>query len=188
MKVKQSIQKSSASDSSFRLYRLHPTYLPLLSASIFSISSMAPVKALLLCYLAVVHQFVVTLAAPLEERGGSVCSSGIYGELAPILEQYSIAEEFCSVVYPVSCTASSTSPTKNKRAVSSTTSTSKAPTTTSTLKATSSSQTTSAADSKASAWSKCQQQPWNVISTLCSCIETPTVCFQAAYKRNTNVL
>ncbi|KAJ9613911.1 hypothetical protein H2200_002047 [Cladophialophora chaetospira] len=37
-----------------------------------------------------------------------------------------------------------------------------------------SSTTTSSVNPTSSAWSKCQQQPANVISTLCSCIETPT--------------
>lgn len=51
------------------------------------------------------HLFPVW-AAPniyLEPRAG-VCNGGVYGELAPILAGYSIAQAFCSAVYPVTCT------------------------------------------------------------------------------------
>jgi hypothetical protein len=33
----------------------------------------------------------------------NICSSGIYGELAPILVQYPIAQSFCSKYFPVKC-------------------------------------------------------------------------------------
>lgn len=137
-------------------------------------------------------------------RGDPVCAQGIYGELVPILNGWPIAEAFCSAVHPVKCTtappklkrataaittatavannakkgtsttsssttAKATTPTTTK-ARTTTTSTTKTPTTTTTT-----TKTTSSQDVKSSAWSKCQQQPGNVISTLCSCIETPKV-------------
>lgn len=40
--------------------------------------------------------------ASLEPRG-SVCSTGIYGELVPVLSGYDIAHAFCSKAYPVKC-------------------------------------------------------------------------------------
>lgn len=140
---------------------------------------MASVKAVFVFYLVAAHRLMITLAMPLEERGDSVCGSGIYGELAPILEQYAIAEVFCSTVYPVSCTTPTSA--KHKRgtpmttATSKITTTSKVTTTMSASKAATSLHTMSTADAKASAWSKCQRQPGNVISTMCSCIETPAV-------------
>lgn len=47
-------------------------------------------------------------AQHLEERTANVCRSGIYGELAPILQGYPIAQAFCSAVFPVGCTAQAT--------------------------------------------------------------------------------
>lgn len=44
-----------------------------------------------------------TNANPLEPRAVAVCSSGIYGELAPLLAPYSIAQAFCTAKYPVPC-------------------------------------------------------------------------------------
>lgn len=49
-----------------------------------------------------------------EPRAGGVCGSGIYGELAPIIAGYPIAQSFCTAVYPVSCTT----PKAVKRAAS----------------------------------------------------------------------
>lgn len=99
-------------------------------------------------------------AIPLiENRAGSVCDSGIYGELTPHLTGYQPAQIFCSAVYPLSCTTK----LAKRTALTSTTTTAKP------------SSTTTAQDAKSSAWSKCQQQDQNVISTLCSCIEQPLV-------------
>lgn len=42
-------------------------------------------------------------ANPLEPRAVAVCSSGIYGELAPLLAPYGIAQAFCTAKYPVPC-------------------------------------------------------------------------------------
>lgn len=131
-------------------------------------------KQFLLSTLLVSQAPKLALAAPLAEsleiRANGVCGSGIYGELAPILAQYPIAQAFCTVAYPVSCTTA-----KAKRAASAATTTMK--TTSKTTQATSKQTTTTNADAKASAWSKAKNQPGNVVSTMCSCIETPKVSF-----------
>ena len=119
--------------------------------------------------LAILQQAPYIVATPIEERGASVCGSGIYGELVPILSPYPIAQAFCSAVFPVACTSAA----KRKRSAPSTTAATTKGSTTTTKKAVST--TTSSVDSKASALSKCQRQPANVISTICSCIETPEV-------------
>ena len=136
-------------------------------------------KTVLTIALAVLHLSPAVQGAPnaaLERRG--VCDSGIYGELAPILAGYSIAQAYCTQVYPLKCSAKA-----QKRAASTTTTTTKAATTTgkvttattrsttTTTKSTTRSTTTTTVDSKSSAWSKCQAQPGNVVSTLCSCIQ-----------------
>lgn len=140
-----------------------------------------------------------TTAFPLIEVRSNVCQSGIYGELAPILSDFPIAQAFCTAVYPVLCTTAG----KQKRAtsavtkmmttrtatfsgaaeiVTTTTSAGSATLAAYNKQAPSSSTTTSKAsgtslqDAKLSAWSKYQRQSWNVISTMCSCIESPKVC------------
>lgn len=119
----------------------------------------------------------------LERRG--VCQSGIYGEIAPILAGYSVAQAYCSAHYPVQCTpavhkraAPSTTTTKTTTTTAVVKTTTKTTTTTTTTKpATTTTTKTSSVNPTSSAWSKCQNQPGNVISTLCSCIEHPAVCF-----------
>lgn len=115
-----------------------------------------------------------TAAPYLEERGG-VCSNGVYGELVPILSGYPIAVAFCKAVYPVKCASN---PQKRGTITTSTKASTSPKTTKSTTstKITSSKTTTSATklgatDAKVSAWSKCQQQPGQVISTICSCLQ-----------------
>lgn len=104
----------------------------------------------------------------LEVRADAYCSNGIYGELAPILAPYQIAQAFCTAVFPVKCT---TAP-KQKRVASSTAVTA----TTSTTKSTTPSTTkSSSANAQASAWSKIQSQAAATISSLCACIETTKV-------------
>lgn len=112
----------------------------------------------------------------LEDRAGGVCNSGIYGELAPLLVGYSPAQAYCTQKYPVACT---TAKAKVRRATTtsgktSTVKTTPKVTTTTPVKTSTTSKTTSS-DPKASAWSKLQQQVAGIVSTLCSCIESPTV-------------
>ena len=131
---------------------------------------------------------VATYFPALEPRTGGVCGSGIYGELAPILAAYPIAEAFCSAVYPVKCTtakavkrqASTPKPTATTTTTkpSSTSSSSKT-----TTKPSSTTTTTTSTNQQSSAWSKCQAQGANVVSTLCSCIEVPKV----SYFRETSI-
>lgn len=110
-----------------------------------------------------------TLAMPhVEARAGSVCSSGIYGELAPVLAGYSAAQSYCTSKYPVPCTTVMF--TKVKRSPAKTTSTKSSAVSTKTKAS-----TTSAPNAQASALSVLQQQVASAVSTLCSCIETPTV-------------
>lgn len=124
--------------------------------------------------------FSLIAGMPLEERGAGVCSGGIYGELVPILIKYPIAQAFCSAAYPVSCTTAPRA--KEKRVATTTTTTTKAaakttvPSTTTTKAAgkatapvtttTSTRTSTTTVDARSSAWSKCQKQPRNVISTV----------------------
>lgn len=136
------------------------------------------------------QQVTLTAAVPLEERGGEdICGSGIYGELAPYLKPYPLAQAFCTAAFPPQCTTekakkrspyASTSTTSGQKtttpkSTSSKTTSSKPPSTLSTTTATSKASTT--ADKMASAFSKCRNQPGNVISTLCSCIEYHKVRF-----------
>lgn len=133
----------------------------------------------------------VTAIPYVEKRGSGVCQSGIYGELAPILAQYPIAEAFCTLVYPVKCTsagsghkkrvAPSTTTTTPVKTSTTTPSTTKTTTSTTKVAASSTTKSTTTQDAKASAWSKCQAQPGNVISTMCSCIESPKVAFQQSF-------
>lgn len=111
----------------------------------------------------------------IESRAGSVCSSGIYGELVPILAPYSVAQAFCTAIYPVKCTTQ-----LNKRATPTTTASNRQPSTTTTTKSsTLTTKSTTAVDPKASAWAKAQLQAGQVVSTLCSCLQGPAkVCFQ----------
>ena len=106
----------------------------------------------------------VTAIPYVEERGASVCQGGIYGELSPILAQYPVAQAFCTK-YAVKCTSAGSVPKKRLATTSKTT-----------TKSTTTKSTTTG-NAQASAWSKCQGQPGNVISTMCSCIETPKVVF-----------
>ena len=97
-----------------------------------------------------------------QRSGDAICGVGIYGELVPFLDKYNVAVDFCSAFFPVHCT---TQVKVHKRAPGNTlappsTTTAAGPTTT---------------DRTKSAWSKCRTQPWNVISTVCSCIETAKV-------------
>lgn len=109
------------------------------------------------------------VAAPfLEERASSVCGSGIYGELVPFLVPYAPAQAFCSAVFPVKCTTKAV-----KRAPATTT---KSSTTKTTTTKTTVTKSTTSLNPTSSAWSKCQAQPLDVISTLCSCIEAPKAC------------
>lgn len=136
---------------------------------------MASLKTTLLLALAAIHMPLVAVATLLEERGSSICGTGIYGELAPILAQYPIAQAFCSAVFPVACT---TAPQQQKRAKTtiSTTSTSVKTSSTSTLSKTTTKSSAMTQSPEASAWSRIQSQAAGTISTLCSCIETPKVC------------
>ena len=63
-------------------------------------------KTVLTIALTVLHLSPAVQGAPnaaLERR--DVCYSGIYGELAPILADYSIAQAYCTQVYPLKCPA-----------------------------------------------------------------------------------
>lgn len=135
-----------------------------------------------LALLVFAQHLAFTRAVPLEERAGDVCGSGIYGELVPYLKPYPVAQAFCSAVYPVKCS----SVNKAKRQLSTTSKISTTPTAPSTIpkisttsSKSSSKTTTSSIDPKASAWSKCQKQGGNVVSTICSCIQSQKV---SAYK------
>jgi hypothetical protein len=167
----------------------HPLFYSLVAIHVFldyfemSSKSWLPVAMVALCSA---WTAFATPAEFLNPRTGSICSSGIYGELAPILAAYPIAQAFCSAVYPVKCTIAKrevaraptarvllprkqTSTTTTKP---STTTTTKPPTTT--TKSTTKSTTTLNAQS--SAWSKCQGQGAGIVSTMCSCIEVPKAC------------
>ena len=99
----------------------------------------------------------VGFAAPYPEvRSKSVCTNGIYGELSPVLAGYSVALASCSAIYPVECT---TDLTKRGAMLAEAKIATQVPT----------------ASQQASAWSKLQQQPNSVVSTMCSCIATPKV-------------
>ena len=100
-------------------------------------------------------------AGDLEGRNG-VCSNGIYGELLPCLATYPIAIAFCQAVYPVKCA-------KSKRTVRTTSITTTSSTSTKTTTKSSTATQSNKVDT-ASAWSECQKQPGNVVSTMCSCI------------------
>lgn len=172
------------------------------------------ISKILATAVVVLNCSTMILAVPnchVKPRAGGVCAQGIYGELAPILAGWPVAELFCTDFFPVPCTSEakqkrSLPPSTTTTAAAATTSTKAASTTrsqptttasttktqpttpgsssksqattiiTSTSKSSSQKTTTSSTyDPRASAWSKCQQQPWNVVSTLCSCIETPKV-------------
>lgn len=114
----------------------------------------------------------VTLTAAVphhEARADAYCGSGIYGELAPIIAPYQIAQAFCTAVYPVKCTTAA----KLRRAAPSTTAST---TPKATASSTAKSSTTASVDAKASAWAKAQKQAGSVISSLCACIESTKVC------------
>lgn len=103
---------------------------------------------------------ILVAALPRIEERANICSSGIYGELVPVLASYPVAQSFCTQIFPVKCTTKRA----KQRAAPSTTKR-RTPMTTS-----------SSSDRRAPAWAKCQKQPKNVVSTLCSCIQTPKVC------------
>lgn len=124
-----------------------------------------------------------------------VCSSGIYGELSGILASYPVAVSFCKAVYPVKCskgkreleprleargTTTTTTTTKPTTTTTKSTTTTK-PTTTTTKPTTTTKSTTTTVDAKASAWSKCQGQGGNVVSTMCSCIQGPPTVSRIVY-------
>lgn len=176
---------------------------------------MPSLESLLVCILIAAQYSYLVASVPFEKYGRSICSRGIYGELAPILAQHASAEAYCSAVYPISCTAAG----KEKRTASETASSTTIATTNSSTLATrnsstiatrnssttaskdfihygttnftyhcrdnhcfksswkistpiltSKSSTTISANSSSSAWSRFQQQPPHVISTICSCI------------------
>ncbi|KIV85706.1 hypothetical protein PV11_01367 [Exophiala sideris] len=92
-------------------------------------------------------------AAPYPEvRSESVCTNGIYAELSPALAGYSAALASCSAIYPVECTPDLT---EHGAMLA---------------------ETKIAPQQQEAAWSKLQQQPNSVVSTMCSCIATPKSC------------
>lgn len=147
---------------------------------------MFALRQIFLVFLLFQHSVVGHPFAEVFARNG-VCSSGIYGELSGILASYPIAVSFCKAVYPVSCskgkrelevrattTMTTTKPTTTT--TKSTTTTTKSTTTTkptTTITKATTKSTTTTVDAKASAWSKCQGQGGNVVSTMCSCIQAP---------------
>ena len=105
---------------------------------------------------------------------GAACSSGIYKALLP-LSNYAPAESYCSQHYPQpAVTVTATQKKKVKRATTvptTTTMTTKASTTTSKTSMTTS-KTTSQSPQE-SQWSSLLKAAGSIISTACSCIETP---------------
>lgn len=63
------------------------------------LSLLSSALLLLLVYRADAYPF-----ADLNARAG-VCQSGIYGELSPVLQSYSVAVQFCQAIYPVKCSS-----------------------------------------------------------------------------------
>lgn len=125
------------------------------------------VKTLLFLGLLLSYHFPAVIATPLdaashlESRADGVCSQGIYGELFPYLVHYATAEAYCPSVYPIHCTTA-----RIERAATSTRMT-----------------TTTSTDLGPSAWSRARKEPNDVLSTLCSCIETPRVSVAAGGQR-----
>lgn len=122
-------------------------------------------------FIATVLPSLVSAVPFLEGRTGGICNSGIYGSLVPLLTGYSPAQAYCTQHYPVKCTIAQA---KVKRTTATTTSKT---TTTTTSKTTS-------VDSQSSACSKLQQQVSSIASTLCSCIESPTVSEEVLQSRS----
>jgi hypothetical protein len=95
---------------------------------------------------------------------GSVCSSGIYKNLL-FLSNYAPAESYCSVHYPVpaaTVTVTASAAKKGRRHPQPATTTSKTT-------------TIAASNNKAQAtWSSLLSSAHAIISTACSCIETPS--------------
>lgn len=109
--------------------------------------------------------YILATAQPdIGVRGDNICWSGIYGELTPILRGHQLAQAFCNAKFPPRCTSAKShkrcADIKRREAMPN---------------QPSKSSTTKPSDKTASAWSKCQQQPYQVISTLCSCIQTHEV-------------
>ena len=112
---------------------LHTSKSPSVILAVFGIAMLSK-STVLVASIALQLPWAALAAPPnfLEARAGAVCSSGIYGELAPILSGYPIAQAFCTAVYPVHCTTA-----KQKRQAttprptpsSTTTTTTKPPTT-----------------------------------------------------------
>lgn len=103
---------------------------------------------------------LTVLAAPqVEARAANICNTGIYAELSPLLKQYPIALAYCKLVYPLPCTRVPIVKLVQRRDANNEEDiVARAPNT-----------------EAAAAWAKCQRQPRNVISTICSCIQTPVV-------------
>lgn len=136
------------------------------------------VRSFVTAALLTVYHSALALAAfeSFEARAG-VCDAGIYGELAPILKPYPIAQAFCTSYFPVKCT--STAAVAKRRATTTTTfktsKSSMSSTTLTTSKPATSSSSKSTQNPISSAWSKCQQQGAGVVSTMCSCIQSARV-------------
>lgn len=135
-------------------------------------------------------------AAPNQElrpRQGGVCNSGIYAELAPILAGYSVAQSYCTAVFPVKCPSKVSKRALEIRATTTTaTSTSSSPVShsyssyqrrlnkkqinltlnPSITKTTSITKSSTTVNARSSALSKLLRQAANVISTMCSCVQT----------------
>lgn len=117
-------------------------------------------------------QTSLIVAIPLEGRNnGDVCQRGLYGELVPVLKQFSPAQVYCAQAYPAKCGSQGKLKKRTSPKVSTTTA---APSTT-TKMTTSSKTTTKAANPKESALSKLLKQGKEVVSTLCSCIRDSKV-------------
>jgi hypothetical protein len=102
-------------------------------------------------------------ASPLEPQGsGSICSSGLYGELAPILQNFALAEAYCSAYFPMKCASVAGSvPVKRNPKTSAAVATTKSVPTVATKA------TPSASNNlQASALSKLLQQAATAISTV----------------------
>lgn len=144
-----------------------------IQTSTSQLSNMFPRMSLIISVLVALLCSISVVAAPpnLEQRSGNVCSSGIYGELAPLLKGYAPAVQYCSAHYPLTCTTAH----KRQNIVRQATTPRPTPTvtTTTTTTTTPKTTTTTSKDTKASAWSKCQGQGGGVVSTMCSCINGP---------------
>jgi len=135
--------------------------------------TMASVKAA----LALLALGAFTTAGPLQERQADVCESGVYRTLIPLFEANSMAQVYCSAARPACTTAGNE---KRWMPASTTIDATTPPTTkharellprTSWSGTGSSNSSMSSPDATALAWvALVEDQPDDVVATLCSCI------------------